>query len=118
MLYSSYTEITDNIIETDFDKLIYGCDCDNSKFEVRYDGIAYPCIAFNGTTIQCENVFEKGLQNVWDNDQSLNLLRNYKNKNIICNKCNLYLFCNGGCPAINYKEHKDIINFKDSRCLK
>lgn len=114
LLFSAY-ESLENPVKNEIDKFFYGCDAGKTKIEIFPDGSSIPCMAFNNS-FKSGNVFDKGLKEVWTNDPWLEKLRNYKNKGLICNKCEYNNFCNGGCPASNYNLFNDYTKGDDLKC--
>lgn len=118
LLYSAYPEIEDEIGEIcEFDKLYYGCRATKSKLEIYANGDVYPCIFFENQMKPTSNVLEDTLENIWRQDETLNMLRNQRVNNEDCNKCGFNIFCNGGCPITKQKQYGDQGNeYKGSNC--
>lgn len=117
LFYSAYYNELDNPVNSDYERLIYGCEAGNTKMEIMPNGDVLPCTAFNLNDFEYENVFEQSFDNIWHNAYYLQELRNYKVKDVKCKKCKFYDFCNGGCPAYNLYKNKNIIDKGDDRCL-
>jgi len=118
LLYSAYPEIEDEIGDmSEFDKLYYGCRAARSKLEIYSNGDVYPCIFFENQMQPTSNVLEDTLENIWKQDDTLNILRNQNVNNEECNKCGFNVFCNGGCPVTKQKQYGEQWNtFKDPNC--
>lgn len=118
MIYSSYTNINGKVVDTEFQRKQYGCECGNTILEIVPDGSVYSCAAFIARLEPIGNVFQGNWMEIWYNSRRLEYLRNTKCTDPVCMKCDLYQFCNGGCPA--YKAYQGIKNeFQeyDSRCM-
>ena len=103
MLYSSYTNINGKAVNTEFQKRQYGCECGNTILEIVPDGSIYSCAAYIAGLQPIGNAFEEDWKNTWYNSVPLNYLRNTLCTDTICENCELYHFCNGGCSA--YKNY-------------
>lgn len=117
MIYSSFTNINGKIVETEFQKKQYGCECGNTIMEILPDGSMYACAAFISQSKSIGNAFDNCWKDIWFNSIDLKYLRESKCTDERCIKCGLYHFCNGGCPA--FKEYQGIGNVfstYDSRC--
>lgn len=115
-LYTAYPEYPTDPVETSYESLVYGCDAGNGRFEIMYDGSGLPCALLNMSRWGSGNVFEKGVQAVWDTGETLRRIRSYKNTDNACNSCRFGHFCNGGCPALNEVSYGTIEHTGDARC--
>ena len=116
LLYSAYSDDIDSELETDYEKIKYGCEGGNTKLEIMPNGDVYPCVMFDTKQFKYDNAFDRDIKDIWYNASYINLLRNYKCKNKTCIECKFYSFCNGGCPAMILKNNGDINNDADFRC--
>ena len=117
MLYSSYTEFDGNIVETEFQKKQYGCECGNTILEIVCDGDAYSCASFISKSKPIGNVFHDDWKEIWNNSKQLTYLRETKCEDYVCKECSLYSFCNGGCPAYKmYRGNENVFKQADERC--
>ena len=116
LLYSAYYNELDNPVTNEYEKLIYGCEAGNTKFEIMPNGDVLPCTAFGLNDFKYENIFDSSLIEVWENAEYLQTIRNYRIKDKKCHKCKFSDFCNGGCPAYNLYKNKNIIEVGDDRC--
>ena len=116
LLYSAYYNELDNPVTNEYEKLIYGCEAGNTKFEIMPNGDVLPCTAFGLNDFKYENIFDSSLIEVWENAEYLQTIRNYRVKDKKCHKCKFSDFCNGGCPAYNLYKNKNIIEVGDDRC--
>lgn len=118
MIYSSYSNINGKLVNTEFQKKQYGCECGNTILEVVPDGSLYSCAAFISQSQPIGNAFKEKWQNIWFTSETLGYLRNTQCTDSACTKCELYHFCNGGCPA--YKAQQGLQNMfqeHDARCI-
>ena len=116
LLYSAYSDNIDSELETDYEKIKYGCEGGNTKIEIMPNGDVYPCVMFDAEQFKYDNVFDRDIKDIWYNSSYINFLRNYRCKNKTCMECKFYSFCNGGCPAIVLKNNGDITSDADFRC--
>lgn len=103
------------IPQTPFEILKSGCDAAQSRLEILNDGIVLGCALFNKHDFGAGNIFEESLENIWHNSSVFSKLRNYKTDDSYCKKCSFSYFCNGGCPALNYKKTRKL-DSGDERC--
>ena len=119
MLYTADPNVRGNLVKSEFQNLEYGCECGNTILEITADGNMYSCAAFIPQNKVIGNAFSECWKTVWRQSNELNRLRNTKCTDVHCVNCDLYHFCNGGCPA--FKEMNsvdDIYQICDSRCLR
>ena len=116
LLYSAYYNECENPVDSEFDKIIYGCEAGQTKVEIMPDGTMIPCTAFKLDDFIYDNVFKVPFEYAWDNSKCLKALRNYKIKDDKCVKCKYSNFCNGGCPAYNIRKNKSLVKKGDERC--
>jgi len=116
LLYSAYPEIIDNPILTELDQLLNGCEAGQTILEVLPNGQVLPCILFPLSSRASGNIFESGIQDIWDNDILLNKIRSFRTKDPICKNCNFFNFCNGGCPSMQLAIHGKIGLKGDPNC--
>lgn len=120
MIYFGYPEYKNkNIKLTNLEKLEYGCEVGQTKLEIMSDGKISVCAAHTHFDNKINNVFEKGIKYIWENNRDLKYYRSLKNSSKKCNECNIDFFCNGGCPAERIKQQKTfkIERERDTRCL-
>lgn len=117
LLYSAYYDELNNPVNSEYERLIYGCEAGNTKLEIMPNGDVLPCTAFNLNDFEYENAFKNSLNSIWHNAYYLQQLRNYKVIDNKCQRCKFYNFCNGGCPAYNLYKNKNIVEKGDDRCL-
>lgn len=115
-LYTAYGDFEGDPLATEFERLIYGCEAGNARFEVMHDGTALPCALFEQSTWSAGNVFDDGLARVWDESTVMRRIRTYKNNDPSCSGCKFGNFCNGGCPALNESRYGSIEGVADDRC--
>ena len=119
MTFSTYhSKEAENLIETEFDRLYYGCGCGNTKLEILSNGDVYPCIAFNAVHKKDNLSNYASVVEMWNDSPILRELRDVKNENRpqACKKCGFISFCSGGCPFRNYTEFGTYYNHKDVNC--
>jgi len=119
MLYSAYhDDFSENIIETEYDRLAYGCECGNTKLEIMPNGEIFACIAFNSTSLKDNIRNYTDIKSFWNNSPMLSDFRRLKNMEVQneCVRCNLVTFCKGGCPYRKYKKYGSIFLGKDDAC--
>ena len=116
LLYSAYYNECENPVNSEFDKIIYGCEAGQTKVEIMPDGTMLPCTAFKLDDFIYDNVFKVPFEYAWGNSKCLKALRNYKIKDDKCVKCKYSNFCNGGCPAYNIRKNKSLVEKGDERC--
>ncbi len=116
LLYSAYEDDKSIFVETDFEKIKYGCEAGNTKIEVMPDGSVLPCVLFKNDEFNYRNAFNEDIKEIWDSADYLNELRSNKCEDKKCLKCRFYDFCNGGCPALKLRNNISIIKNGDERC--
>lgn len=92
----------------------FGCGAARVNCSLDASGNLVPCNFFNMTG-KPDNVFDKGLVNIWQNNQFFNLLRNLSG-NDKCLSCKHFTDCRGGCRAQAEQLFGDI-NAPDYYCL-
>lgn len=100
-LYWTYTreEIEARAYPTIYNNLLSGCSAGAYNLEILPDGSALPCINLSYPEYCCGNVFEQGLEEVWEKSQILNKIRHSVYLHPNCISCNLKEICRGGCLA-------------------
>ena len=116
LLYSAYKDCNEENLETEYEKIKYGCEAGNTKLEIMPNGDVYPCVMFNHNQFKYENVFKRDIKDIWYNSDYINKLRNRKCLYDKCLGCKFYDFCNGGCPALVLNNNDDINLMADERC--
>jgi len=119
VLYSSYhSDEAHGLVETEFDRLFYGCECGNMKLDILPNGDVYPCVAFNGTSVKDSILNYSSVLELWHNSPILSDFRNIKNNNepYECSGCNFLSFCRGGCPLRNFKKYGTCHSNRDVIC--
>ena len=114
LLYSAYYDKNINI-NTEYEKIKFGCEAANTKIEIMPNGDILPCAAFN-SNIAIDNCFESNIEDIWFNSKLLNDIRNMNNNDSNCQKCKFNSFCKGGCPAYRLHKHNNINMERDDRC--
>lgn len=51
MLFSGIKNFDGGVVDTEFQKMTYGCECGQAKLEIVSDGTAYPCIGLFQTDL-------------------------------------------------------------------
>ena len=117
-MFSVYEDrYEDSPIETEFERLNFGCECGNTKWEISCDGLAYPCIAFEDTPFRDDITKYENLSECWHSSDVLKKFRELKYlAPSLCSECKFVDFCNGGCPFFNLNEFGKMENSKDPRC--
>jgi KxxxW cyclic peptide radical SAM maturase len=115
-LYTAYPDIPGNPTPSDYERLVFGCEAGNGRFEIMHDGQGLPCALLSRDRWSAGNVFADGLATVWHGSSALHRIRSYKNTDTSCTGCGFGSFCNGGCPAKNELEYGSIEKLADSRC--
>ena len=102
---------------TNYNHMISGCAAGINQLEILPDGTALPCIQMDAKAFDCGNVFDKGLEIIWNDSNVLNKLRANKSPaNSYCAACDWYPSCKGGCKARReYSKRKYDIDI-DPRC--
>jgi radical SAM additional 4Fe4S-binding domain len=112
LYYSVFRDELENPIENEFDKYLYGCEAAKSKVEIMPNGDVLPCVMYSKTN---DSILFNTLEDIWMNSALFYELRNSKNLDSLCVKCNYYNFCNGGCPIQNLEEN-NMFKKGDMRC--
>ena len=106
------------IPKTDIEKIFTKCEAGNLKLEIMPNGDTIGCMALDNNFFKSGNIFDNKLEDIWNHDEKLNLLRNSLCKVSECKNCKYYSFCNGGCTAQRFLTNKNFEKVKDGRCLK
>ena len=106
------------IPKTDIEKIFTKCEAGNLKLEIMPNGDTIGCMALDNNFFKSGNIFDNKLEDIWNHDEKLNLLRNSLCKVSECENCKYYSFCNGGCTAQRFLTNKNFEKVKDGRCLK
>lgn len=106
------------VLETDLPYNNYGCVAAKTSMCINSDGTGIPCgfLPISADAQSKENVVKRGILEVWHTGKSFLELRNMAG-NDMCNACEIYETCRGGCVARNifYKNDKDGV---DPWCIK
>lgn len=92
-------------------KTIRGCLAGINVCFVSYQGDIFPC---GYLPVNCGNIKEERLEDIWLNSSILIALRDYNNLKGICGECSFKKIC-GGCRARAYSETGDFM-FEDRFC--
>ena len=113
-----------NSVRTEFQKILYGCECGNTKLDILSNGDAYGCAAYIGMGHNLGNVFKDSWEKIWNESTEIKRVRNMRTEDSLCKKCDCFHFCKGGCPAIidlqketSYSYDKRCERHKRNKCL-
>lgn len=99
-------EMEDDRISLDNKLESVACNVVFSSIAISADGKVYPCNTFK---LECGNLKEDSLSNIWNNSEVLNKLRTVKIKQVTdCNNCPNLDYCLP-CPAYSWLENKKIV---------
>ncbi len=124
MLFSGSKLLNGNSVRTEFQKILYGCECGNTKLDILSNGDAYGCAAYIGMGHKLGNVFNDSWEKIWNESIEMQRVRNMRTEDSFCKKCDCFHFCKGGCPAIidlqketSYSYDKRCERHKRNKCL-
>jgi radical SAM protein with 4Fe4S-binding SPASM domain len=101
-------------IDNAFDPEESICGGGNYLIAVNAYGDVFPCIAWQQ---KCGNINDHGIKHIWDQSQTLNQIRGYKNKDLgECIRCESLMHC-PRCPGVIYHETGSINHKMDMMCL-
>lgn len=88
---------------------IGGCGAGRFYMSVEPNGDLYPCVFFpHNPDVRLGNLMENDLEDIWKNNQLLNILRNKEILEGHCGECESHNIC-GGCRARAYNYFNDIL---------
>jgi radical SAM protein with 4Fe4S-binding SPASM domain len=84
----------------------FGCDGGSSSFTITASGDVLPCSFFSG--VKAENIRDHTFAWIWENSPFLHYFRDIRAADIqgICQHCEWFSQCLGGCPAANFAKGK------------
>lgn len=124
---SNNDSIKDRLMNTAISKLIetvlypIRTDCCGSGINncsILANGDVSPCPSFQGTDFCGGNIRERSLVDIWNDPNTFKLHRSVDitTLNPICEKCEVRLFCGGGCRARAYDASNGDINARSPHC--
>ncbi len=95
----------DGILEQDIPEYhSSGCSAGYLSFTLMPDGDVYPCRRlplFSG------NLLKESFEDIYYNSETMKALRNYRNINDVCYRCDLFERCLGGAKCLSYSHFGD-----------
>lgn len=94
------------------------CDAGTRKLFIDATGDCYPCSLFALNSNLCMgNILRNSVEDIWKN-RKMNFLRNGVKKNKkVCDGCELWDICDGGCMALSL-DHFGDLTIPDPRCMR
>lgn len=94
------------------------CGSGINNCSIMANGDVAPCPSFQGTDFRAGNIRENSLKDIWNNPETFKLHRSVDitTLNPVCSKCEVRLFCGGGCRARAYYASGGDIKARSPHC--
>lgn len=94
------------------------CGSGINNCSILANGDVSPCPSFQGSGFIGGNIKEKSLKEIWNNPKTFALHRSVDitNLNAVCSKCEVRLFCGGGCRAQAYYASNGDMKARSPHC--
>lgn len=93
------------------------CSAGQDKLLISAKGEIFPCEAFKFLRGTRPTIYQKTLQELWDNDRLLSEIRSMIGRNDSCAECEFCAFCRGGCHGQRLQENNSLLDGYDPDCI-